>query len=304
MWERLIGSVIYCTVSVLRSSFFPLPPGLFLIRLSLHIFISGSLQMHTCGLQAKVSLEVIVSMSRLPVFQRVVTAELTLFPRNATCFRHQVNLFPRKTIFHLVEVDVSEGIVIKCRCFKHGKILHLRSKPEFKLVYVLGAPQESPHRHKAEYRMRGWPNLTGQIKRSGWHTCMSVHMRGKQAWGTGGLRWGEEVLCWMRGRVIYHLQKGVHRGLEFKAGEKEGGGCGGKSPSFSLSSVPTVSFMATDHSADARFSLALAVLSHKLLPSRGPRKLLFRSLVQQIHTDARGRRRQRDKGFLSTCFPQ
>lgn len=56
----------------------------------------------------------------------------------------------------------------------------------------------------------------------------------------------------MRGRVIYHLQKGVHKELEFKAGEKKGGGCGGKSPSFSLSSVPTVNFMATDHSADAR----------------------------------------------------
>lgn len=152
--------------------------------------------------------------------------------------------------------------------------------------------------------MRGWPNLTGLIKRSGWHTCVSVHMCGQQAWSSGDPRRGQEVLWWIRRRVIYHLQKGVHKGLEFKAGEKEGGGCGGKSPSFSLSSVPTVNFMATDHSVDTRFSLAFAVLSHKLPPSRGPRKLLFRSLVQQIHTDARGRRRQRDKGFLSTCFPQ
>lgn len=78
--------------------------------------------MHTCGLQAKVSLEVIVSVSRLPVFQCVGTAELTLFPRNATCFRHQVNLFPRKTIFLLVDVHVVEGVVFKCRCFKRRKI--------------------------------------------------------------------------------------------------------------------------------------------------------------------------------------
>lgn len=226
--------------------------------------------MHTCGLQAKVSLEVIVGVSPLPGFQCVGTAELTLFPWNATCFRHQVNLFPRKTIFHLVEVDLTEGIVFNCRCFKHGKILNLRWKPESKLIYVLGAPQESERRLKAEYGIRGWPNLTGLIKILGWHTCTSVHMCGQQAWGSGGLRWGQEFSWWMRGRVIYHLQKGVHKGLEFKAGEKEGGGCGGKSPSFSLSSVPTVNFMATDHSADARFSLASAVLSHKLPPPTTP----------------------------------
>lgn len=108
----------------------------------------------------------------------------------------------------------------------------------------------------------------------------------------------------MRPRVIYHLQKGVHKGLELKAREKEGGGCGVKSPSFAVSSVPTVNFMATDHSADpASASLWLVSLTNSP-PSRGPRKLLFRSLVQQIHTDARRRRRQRDKGFLSTCFPQ
>lgn len=139
----MIGKLIYCTVSALRSSFFPFPSGLFLIHLSLYILISGSLQMHTCGLQAKVLLEVIVSMSRLPVFQRVVTAELTFFPGNATCFGHQVNLFPWRTIFHLVEVDISEDTMFKCRCFNHGKILHLRSKPDFELIFVLGAPRES-----------------------------------------------------------------------------------------------------------------------------------------------------------------
>lgn len=48
---------------------FPLPSGLFLIHPSLHLFIPNSLQMHTCCLQAKVSLEVIASVSWLPVFQ-------------------------------------------------------------------------------------------------------------------------------------------------------------------------------------------------------------------------------------------
>lgn len=114
--------------------------------------------------------------------------------------------------------------------------------------------------------MRGCPNPTGLIKRWGWHTCVSVHMPGQQEWDSGVLRWRQELVWWMRGRVIYHLQKGVHKGLEFKAGEMEGGGCGGKSPSFSLSSVPTVNFMATDHSADPRFSLALAVLSLSQTP--------------------------------------
>lgn len=94
-------------------------------------------------------------------------------------------------------------------------------------------------------------------------------MRGQQAWDFGGLRWGQEALSWMRPRVIYHLQKGVHKGLELKAREKEGGGCRVKSPSFELSSVPTVNFMATDHSADLA-SASLWLVSLTNYPFTGP----------------------------------
>lgn len=94
-------------------------------------------------------------------------------------------------------------------------------------------------------------------------------------------------------------------GVGVKGKRKEGRGCGVKSPSLSLSSVLTVNLMETDHSADPTSAL-LRLFSLTDIPplSQGPRKLLFRSLVQQIHTDARGRRMQRDKGFLSTCFPR
>lgn len=92
-------------------------------------------------------------------------------------------------------------------------------------------------------------------------------------------------------------------GVGVKGKRKEGRGCGVKSPSLSLSSVLTVKLMATDHSADPTSALLRLFSFTDLPPFTGPRKLLFRSLVQQIHTDARGRRTQRDKGFLSTCFP-
>lgn len=52
------------------------------------------------------------------------------------------------------------------------------------------------------------------------------------------------------------------------------------------------------------FSLARAVLHQIISPSdEAPRKLLFRSLVQQIHTDARRRRTQGHKGFSEHMLP-
>lgn len=66
----------------------------------------------------------------------------------------------------------------------------------------------------------------------------------------------------------------------------------------------TVNLTATDHSAESTSgSPRLFCLTGCTLLTLGPRKLLFHSLVQQIHTDALGRRAQREKGFPSTCPP-
>lgn len=70
-----------------------------------------------------------------------------------------------------------------------------------------------------------------------------------------------------RGRVIDHLQgRGCCKGKS-----KEGRGCRVKSPSLSLSSVLTVTRVATDQSAGPHFSTAWAAL-HQIVPPfrRGP----------------------------------
>lgn len=59
---RLIGKVIYCPVSVQHSSFSTSLHTLLLIRLSIHSFVSNSLQIYTCCLEVKVSVGVIVSV--------------------------------------------------------------------------------------------------------------------------------------------------------------------------------------------------------------------------------------------------
>lgn len=114
------------------------------------------------------------------------------------------------------------------------------------------------------------------------------------------------------GKSFWHEREGGHlsssekgRGGDgVKGKRKEGWGWGVKPPSLLLFSAFTVNLMATDHSADPTSALLQLLCLTDLSPlSQGPRKLLFRSLVQQIHTDARRRRMQRDKGFLSTCFP-
>lgn len=126
------------------------------------------------------------------------------------------------------------------------------------------------------------------------------------AYDSGGQPWGGGARASDMNEREGHLsstEKG-RGGDGVKGKRKEGRGCGVKPPSLSLFSVSTVNLMATDHSADPTSALLQLLCLTDLSPlSQGPRKLLFRSLVQQIHTDARRRRMQRDKGFLSTCFP-
>lgn len=105
----------------------------------------------------------------------------------------------------------------------------------------------------------------------------------------------------MRERVIYHLERKVEEELDEKAKEsrKE---VGQVSITLAVFCSLTVNLMVTDHSVKSTFASPwlFSLTNCSPLP-QGPRKLLFRSLVQQIHTDARGRRTGKERGFLSTC---